>query len=76
MLSIDLIDVITSKTLNYKPEGSRNIERPQTRWEYDFRDEGTGNDDDDDDDDDKCVAVSSVLELAAIYISCLCHVEV
>ena len=30
------------KTLNYKPEGGRNIGRPQTRWEYDFREEGTG----------------------------------
>ena len=28
--------------LNYKPEGRRNIGRPQTRWEDDFREEGTG----------------------------------
>ena len=28
--------------LNYKLEGRRNIGRPQTRWEDDFRDEGTG----------------------------------
>ena len=27
---------------NYKPEGRRNIGRPQTRWEDDFREEGTG----------------------------------
>ena len=25
-----------------KPEGRRNIGRPQTRWEDDFREEGTG----------------------------------
>ena len=30
------------KKLNYKPEGRRNIGRPQTRWEHDFREEGTG----------------------------------
>jgi hypothetical protein len=45
------------KNLNYKPKGRRNIGRPQTRWEDDFREEGTGlivdDDDDDDDDDDK-----------------------
>ena len=28
--------------LNYKPEGRRNIGRPQTRWEDDFWEEGTG----------------------------------
>ena len=28
--------------LNYKPEGITNIERPQTRWEDYFREEGTG----------------------------------
>ena len=27
---------------NYKPEGRRNIGRPQTRWGDDFREEGTG----------------------------------
>ena len=27
---------------NYKPEERRNIGRPQTRWEDDFREEGTG----------------------------------
>ena len=27
---------------NYKPEGRRNIGRPQARWEDDFREEGTG----------------------------------
>ena len=27
---------------NYKPEGRRNIGRPQTRWEDDFREERTG----------------------------------
>ena len=27
--------------LNYKPEGSRNIGRPQKRWGDDFREEGT-----------------------------------
>ena len=27
--------------LNYKPEGRRNIGRPQTRWEDDFREENS-----------------------------------
>ena len=26
----------------YKSEGRRNIGRPQSRWEDDFREEGTG----------------------------------
>ena len=30
------------KNVNYKPEGRRNIGRPLTRWEDDFREEGTG----------------------------------
>ena len=30
------------KKNNYKPEGRRNIRKPQTRWEDDFREEGTG----------------------------------
>ena len=30
------------KKLNYKPEGRRNIGRPQTRWEDDFLEEDTG----------------------------------
>ena len=30
------------KILNYRPEGRRNIGRPLTRWEDDFRGEGTG----------------------------------
>ena len=30
------------KKLNYKPEGRRNIGKPLTRWEDDFREEGTG----------------------------------
>ena len=30
------------KKLNYKPEGRRNVGRPRTRWEDDFREEGTG----------------------------------
>ena len=29
---------------NYKPEGRRNIGRPITIWEDDFREEGTGQD--------------------------------
>ena len=33
---------LSKKKLNYKPEGRRNIGRPQTRWEDDFREEGTG----------------------------------
>ena len=44
-----------SKKINYKPEGRRNIGRPQTRWEDDFREEKNRprglsliNDDDDD----------------------------
>ena len=28
--------------LNYKPEGRRNIGRPLTRWEDDFREGETG----------------------------------
>ena len=32
----------TKKNFNYKPEGRRNIARPLTRWEDDFREEGTG----------------------------------
>ena len=32
----------TTKKINYKPEGRRNIGRPQTRWEDDLRKEGTG----------------------------------
>ena len=30
----------TLKNWNYKPEGRRNIGRPQTRWENDFGEEG------------------------------------
>ena len=33
---------IPKKNLKYKSEGRRNIGRPLTRWEYDFREEGTG----------------------------------
>ena len=33
---------IPKKNFNYKPEGRRNIGRSQTRWEDDFREEGTG----------------------------------
>ena len=40
---------LPKKNLNYKPEGRRNIGRPQTRWEDDFREEGTGRIDEDDD---------------------------
>ena len=28
---------LPKEILNYKPEGRRNIGRPQTRWEDDFR---------------------------------------
>ena len=28
-----------SKNVNYKPEGRRNIRRPQTRWGDDLREE-------------------------------------
>ena len=31
-----------TKKLNYKPEGRRNIGRPQTRWEDDFPEKETG----------------------------------
>ena len=31
----------TQKDFNYKPEGRRNVGRPQTRWEDDFREEET-----------------------------------
>ena len=33
---------LPKKNINYKPEGRRNIGRTQTRWEDDFREEGTG----------------------------------
>ena len=33
---------LPKKKLNCKPEGRRNIGRPQPRWEDDFREEGTG----------------------------------
>jgi len=33
---------LPKKNLIYKPEGRRNIVRPQTRWGGDFRKEGTG----------------------------------
>ena len=33
---------LPKKKLNYKSEERRNIGRPQTRWEDDFRKEGTG----------------------------------
>ena len=33
---------LPQKILNYKPEGRRNLERPLTRWEDVFREEGTG----------------------------------
>ena len=33
---------LLNTNLNYKPEGRRNIGIPQTRWEDDFREEGTG----------------------------------
>ena len=42
---------LSKKKLNYKPEGRRNVVRPQTRWEDGFREEGTGLIVDDDDDD-------------------------
>ena len=33
---------LPKKTLSYKPEGRRNIGRPQTRWGNYFREEGPG----------------------------------
>ena len=33
---------LSKNILNYKLKGRRNIGRPQTRWEDDFREEGTG----------------------------------
>jgi hypothetical protein len=33
---------LPKKILNYKPEGRRNIGKPLTRWEDDFREEVTG----------------------------------
>ena len=30
------------KKLNHKPEGRRNVGRPQTRWGNDIREEGIG----------------------------------
>ena len=35
-------NTLPPKKLNYKPEGRRNIGRPQTTWEDDFRKQGTG----------------------------------
>ena len=32
---------LPQKKLNNKPEGRRNVGRPQTRWEDDFREKGT-----------------------------------
>ena len=36
------IALTTFKLYIKKPEGRRNIGRPKTRWEDDFREEGTG----------------------------------
>ena len=36
------VNRLPKKNLDHKPEGRRNIGRPQTRWEDDFRQEGTG----------------------------------
>ena len=33
---------LPNKIFNYKLKGRRNIGRPQTRWENDFQEEGTG----------------------------------
>ena len=33
---------LPTNILNYKPEGRRNIGRPQMRWGDDFREEGNG----------------------------------
>ena len=33
---------LPKKILNFKPEDRRNLGRPQTRWEDDFREEGPG----------------------------------
>ena len=33
---------LLKQILNYKPQGRRNIGRPQKRWENDFWEEGTG----------------------------------
>ena len=33
---------LPKKKLNYKHEGRTNIGRPLTRWEDNFREEGTG----------------------------------
>ena len=35
---------LSKKNLNYRSEERRNIGRPQTWWEDDFRKEGTGQD--------------------------------
>ena len=32
---------LPKNNLNYKPDGKRNIGRPQTKWEDDFREDGT-----------------------------------
>ena len=32
---------LPKKMLNYKPEGRRNIKKPQTRWGDVFREKGT-----------------------------------
>ena len=36
------INWYAKRNFNYKPEGRRNIGRPQTRWGVDFQEEGTG----------------------------------
>ena len=35
-------NTLPKNILNYKPERRKNIGRPQTIWEDDFREEGTG----------------------------------
>ena len=66
---------LSIQILNYKPEGRRNIGRSLTRWENDFREEGTGQgvsliavDDDDDDNNTSVVMATYTMPIGVILI--------
>ena len=65
-----ILQQTTKKNLNYKPEGRKNIGKPLTRWEDDFREEGTGLivDDDDDDDDNNIILLKYLLFISVKYL--------
>jgi hypothetical protein len=65
---------LPKQTLQYKPNGRRNIGRPRKRWRDQFYCEGQGkgnslilheHDDDDDDDDDDICNIHSELQYVA-----------